>query len=308
MDESYEISHHVRSALVRNVPVVALESAVIAHGLPGGAGVEAARSMAEKVESEGCTPAVIGIVGGRITIGLSEDEIRRLGEGRDVLKVSTRELADAVLAKRDGAATVAATAYLASNAGIPVMATGGTGGVHRGASQSWDISPDLWELARTPEIVVCSGAKAVLDIPATLEWLETHQIAVFGYGTDEFPAFYTPRSGLSVPRLDKPEDAAEMYVTRLGLGLRSAMIVAVPIRKKDAVDVQEATDKAVAAARNEAISGPALTPWLLARVQELSGGAAVAANLSLLANNARVAAKIAAALIGRREKRIGFTA
>jgi pseudouridine-5'-phosphate glycosidase len=306
VDEPIEIAQNIRAALNHGTPVVALESTVIAHGLPDDKGVKAAEQMTKSVEAEGCTAAVVGIIEGKIKVGLSLDEIKRLAESKDVMKVSSREIVSAIIGKRDGATTVAATTYIATNAGIPVMATGGIGGVHRGASESWDISADLWELAKTPALVVCSGAKAVLDLAATLEWLETHQIPVYGYGTDEFPAFYSPKSGLKIPKLDSPEQVSEFYITCLGLGLKTGMIVAAPIPEKDAIDIHEAIDQAVTTAKEEGITGPALTPWLLARVQELSNGKAVDANLSLLENNARIAARIAFALIGKREKRIGF--
>ena len=306
MDEPIEIAQNIRAALNHGTPVVALESTVIAHGLPDDKSIKAVEMMTKAVEEEGCTTAVIGIIEGKIKIGLSQDEIKHLAESKDVMKVSTREIVSAIIGKRDGATTVAATAYIATNAGIPVMATGGIGGVHRGASESWDISADLWELVKTPSLVVCSGAKSVLDLAATLEWLETHQVPVFGYGTDEFPAFYSPKSGLKVPKLDTPEQVSEFYITRLGLGLRSGMIVASPIPEKDAIDIQESIDQAVLAAKEEGITGQALTPWLLAKVQELSAGKAVDANLALLENNAKTAAKIVSALIGKREKRIGF--
>ncbi len=308
MIEPYEISQEVKTALSRGLPVVALESSVIAQGLPGARGAEAAIAMTREIAEELCTPAVIGIIEGKIKIGLSEDEIARFAESGDVMKVSTREIAEAVFRKKDGATTVAATAFLAANSGIQVMATGGIGGVHRGAGESWDISADLWEMAKTSVMVVCSGAKSVLDLPATIEWLETHQIGVYGYGTGEFPAFFSANSGLSVPRLDDPKEASELFTTRVGLGLRSGMIVGVPIPEESSIDLTDAIEQSVAAAKSEGITGQSLTPWLLARVQELSGGKAIDANIALLKNNARVAAKIAASVGGREEKRIGFLA
>jgi pseudouridylate synthase len=306
MNEPFEIRQDIKTALARGNPVIAIESTVIAHGLPDGKGAEAALSMTKAANAEGCLAAVIGIIEGKVKIGLSEDEINHLATAEDVMKVSTREIADAVVSKRDGATTVAGTVHLAAAAGIPVVATGGIGGVHRGASESWDISADLTELARTRALVVCSGAKSVLDLRATVEWMETHQVPVYGYGTDELPAFYSQSSGISVPMLDTPEDVSELFLTRIGLGLRCGMVLGVPIPKKDAVDVGDAIEEAVESAKSEGVRGAALTPWLLARVQELSGGGAVKANLSLLANNARVAAQVAAALAGKRDKRIGF--
>lgn len=306
MAESFEISQVVKSALSRNIPVVALESSVIAQGLPGGKGVEAAVRMCRKIEAEDCVPAVIGVIEGKIKIGLTEDEMLRLAKGDNVIKASTRELPLTVVRKLDAATTVAATANLAVSAGIPVMATGGIGGVHRGASQSWDISADLWELTKIPALVVCSGAKSVLDLCATLEWMETHQIAVYGYRTEEFPAFYSPKSGLKVPKLDGPEDVSEFFKTRLGLGMRNGMVLGVPILAENAIEVNDAIEKAVTEAKEQGIHGPELTPWLLAKVQELSDGKAIDANIALLENNAEVAAQVAAALCGRKDKRIGF--
>lgn len=307
MKEPIEIAQNVRTALGRGAPVVALESTVIAHGLPDKTGIEAAAAMAKEIDSEGCTPAVIGIIEGKIKVGLSDEEIKRLAESEDVMKLSTREIAEAIVAKKDGATTVAATMSIANSTGIPVVATGGIGGVHRGANESWDISADLWELAKTPSLVVCSGAKSVLDLPATLEWLETHQVPVYGFGTDELPAFYSRKSGLKVKKLDSPKDVSEMYLARLSLGQRSAMVLAVPIPEKDEVDLSDEIEQAIAAAKEQKIAGSELTPWLLSHIQQLSGGKAVSANLSLLANNAKVAAQVAAVMLGERDvKRIGY--
>jgi pseudouridine-5'-phosphate glycosidase len=308
MKEPFEISQEVKAALARSHPVVALESSVIAQGLPGKKGAEAARDMIAEIRKEDCTPAVIGIIEGSVKVGLSDEEIARLAESPDVVKCSTRELAQVVVEKRDGATTVAATVYLAAGAGIPIVATGGIGGVHRGASESWDVSADLWELVKTSCIVVCSGAKAVLGLPATLEWLETHQVPAYGFGTEEFPAFYSAKSGLSVPKLGDADKVSELYVARLGLGLRTGMVVGVPVPEKDAVDLSKEIEQAVSEARESAVTGAALTPWLLARVQELSGGKAINANIALLKNNARTAARIAKALVTQHEKRIGFLA
>ncbi|MEN6372505.1 MAG: pseudouridine-5'-phosphate glycosidase [Armatimonadota bacterium] len=306
MKEPFEIAQNVKSALNRNAPVIALESTVIAHGLPGNAGVKAALSMVREADKEGCVAAVIGIVEGKVKIGLTEEEIVRFAHSGDALKVSTREIAPTIVSKCDGATTVAATAYIAANAGISVMATGGIGGVHRGASESWDISADLWELVKTPSIVVCSGPKAVLDLGLTLEWLETHQVPVYGYGTDELPAFYSPHSGLKVPKLDSPKEVLELYTARLGVGQKSGMVIAAPIPEKDAIDVQESIDQAIKSAKEEGIFGPALTPWLLKKIQESYGEKAVDANVALLINNARIAAKIAVELCSNRDKHIGF--
>lgn len=307
MNNSFEISHDVKTAIARNAPVVALESTVIAHGLPTEAAIDAAKQMQSEIDSEGCVAAVIGIIGGKIKIGLSDEEIEHIATAENVLKVSTREIAYAIANKLDGATTVAATAFLSYNAGIPVMATGGIGGVHRGAGESFDISADLWELVKTPSMVVCSGAKSILDLPATLEWLETYHVAVYGYKTDEFPAFYSSKSGLKVSKLNTPEEVSDLYQTRIGVGQRSGMIVGVPVPENDAEELSELINMAVQDAKDDGITGAALTPWILARVQELSGGAAISANVSLLKNNAKVAAQIAAEMMDKKDKRIGFT-
>lgn len=306
MKAPIEIAPNIKTALGRSAPVIALESTVIAHGLPGDAGIDAAAAMIREADNEACAAAVIGIIEGKIKIGLTEDEIRMLARSEDVMKVSTREIARAIVSKRNGATTVAATAYIASNAGIPIMATGGIGGVHRGASESLDISADLWELVKTHSIVVCSGPKAVLDLPMTLEWLETHQVPVYGYQTDELPAFYSRHSKLKVPRFDSPKDAEAIYEARIGIGQKGGMIVAVPIPEENEIDIQGAIDQALVQAKEEGITGPALTPWLLAKIQEHAGDAAVAANVALLVNNARIAAKIAGELCCKGNARIGF--
>ena len=306
MREPIVITPNIRIALGRSAPVIALESSLIAHGLPGDTGADAAIAMIREADNEACAAAVIGIIEGKIKIGLKEDEIKMLAQAEEVMKVSTRDIASAIAAKRNGATTVAATAYIASNAGIPIMATGGIGGVHRGASESLDISADLWELVKTHSIVVCSGPKAILDLQMTLEWLETHQVPVYGYQTDELPAFYSRRSGLKVPRLDSPKEAAAIYEARIGVGQKTGMIVAVPIPEENEIDVNDAIDKAITQAKEEGITGPALTPWLLAKIQEQAGEAAVAANVAILINNARIAAKIAGELCCKSDARIGF--
>ncbi len=293
---------HVRSqideALRRGLPVVALESTVIAHGLPFPQNMETALSLEEVVRQEGGVPATIGIIGGALRVGLSSEEIERLATGRDVRKVSRRDLPLVVARKEDGATTVAATMWIAHQAGIQVFGTGGIGGVHR--DQPFDVSADLPELAQTPVVVVCSGAKAILDLPLTLEWLETHGVTVLGYGTDRFPAFYSRDSGLPVDaRVDTPQEVAAIFRAQRALGLPAGLLVGVPVpaRVELPADVMEtAIAEALAAAEERGVRGKALTPFLLAEVSPRTGGASLRATLALLENNARVAAKIAVAL------------
>ena len=291
-------------------PVVALESTVISHGLPYPANLETALRLEEIVRSQGAIPATIGIIGGEIIVGLDRAHIEHLATAKEVRKVSRRDLPVVVARRLDGATTVATTAWAACQAGIRVFATGGIGGVHRvGGFQlpassflSADISADLPELAQTPVLVVCAGAKAILDLPATLEWLETHGVPVVGYGTDCFPAFYNRDSGLPVDvRADSPEEVAALYRAQRALGLPGGMLVTVPV-PQDAELPRDQMEAAIAQALEEAetrgVSGKALTPFLLARVSALTGGSSLRANLALLENNARVGAQIAMALAG----------
>jgi len=307
MPESLEVSHEVSSALNRNSPVVALESSVIAQGLPAKVNVETALAMEANVRAAGAEPATIGVIDGKIKIGLSKEEIERLGEGK-AEKLAARDIPYALARRVDGGTTVSATARLAALAGISVMATGGIGGVHRGYAQTHDVSADLWELARTPIAVICSGAKAVLDIPATLEWLETHGVPVYGYQTDKFPAFYSRSSGLPVPKIESACDFAEIVKLSVGaMGMRSAVIVAVPVPDKSAVDVSEQIEQAASEAAGEGITGKQVTPYLLSRVAELTEGKSMDANIALLKNNATVAAEIASELMETSRRRMGFS-
>jgi pseudouridine-5'-phosphate glycosidase len=288
----------VRAALDAHQPLVALESTVISHGLPWPENLELARRMEAIVRASGATPATVALLQGQVKIGLTDDEIEYLARARGVWKISRRDYAVALAQKRDGATTVAGTMMAAHWAGLQVFATGGIGGVHRGTGT--DISADLPELARTPVIVVCAGAKAILDLPATLEWLETHGVPVVGYGTDEFPAFYSRESGLRLEaRADSPAEVAAIAREHWGLGLASGLLVCVPC-PKEAARPAAAMEAAIAAALTEAeaqkVRGKAVTPFLLARVSELTHGESKAANLALLENNARVAAQIAVAL------------
>ncbi len=288
------------AGLTPGQPAVALESTVIAHGLPYPHNVETALRMEEIVRSHGATPATIGIVGGQIIAGLNQDQIKHLATAPGVHKVSRRDLPIVVAQKLDGATTVASTAWCAARAGIPILATGGIGGVHRG--HPFDISADLPELAETPVMVVCAGAKAILDLPLTLEWLETHGVTVVGYGTDHFPAFYNRDSGLPVDvRVDTPAAAAELFCAQRRLGLPGGMLVTVPVpaaAELPAAQMEEAITQALAEAESQGLHSKAVTPFLLARISQLTGEASLRANLALLENNAAVAAQIAGALTG----------
>lgn len=278
---------------------MALESALIYHGLPYPENVETAQAMEEIVREEGAIPATIGIIGGRPKVGLSRKEVERLGRGSGVRKVSLWDLPVAVARRWDGGTTVSASLYLAHKAGIRVLATGGIGGVHRG--KGWDLSADLFALARTPLVVVCSGAKAILDLPATLEWLEASGVPVIGYGTDEFPAFYSRSSGLPLAqRVDTPQEVAEIARARDELGLSTAILVTVPVPDEYEVPtslLEEALAKALEMAEGQGVRGAALTPFLLGRLNELTHGATLRANIALLKDNARVAAGVARALV-----------
>lgn len=297
-------SPEVEEAMAFARPIVALESTVIAHGLPYPQNLETARLVEEAVRENGATPATIAILKGQIRVGLSEKEIERLAEGGKVHKVSRRDLALVIAKGEDGATTVAATMYIASLAGIKVFATGGIGGVHRG--QAFDISADLVELARTQVVVVCAGAKSILDLPATLEWLETHGVPILGYETWEFPAFYSRGSGLPVDlRVGSPQEVAEIVRASRELGLKGGLLVAVPVPAEEELPLQvmeEAIVQALREAEERSIKGKALTPFLLRRVNELTGGKALRANTALLKNNAAIAARIAMALNAFEEK------
>ena len=304
LEQYLDVHPDVAAALAEGRPVVALESTIISHGMPYPQNVETALAVEELIRANGATPATIAIVGGRLKAGLTHEEIEHLGKaGAQVAKASRRDLAVLVAQGRDGATTVTTTMMIAHMAGIRVFATGGIGGVHRGAERTMDISADLEELAQTPVLVVCAGAKSILDLGLTLEYLETHGVPVIGYGTDELPAFYTRRSGFSVDyRMDTPEEIAAAFRTSLDLGLRGGMLVTDPIPEEWSMDA-DVIDRAIAEAVSEAeaqgIHGKAITPFLLARIKDLTGGDSLAANIQLVFNNARLAAQIAAALSAR---------
>ncbi|MCA1817870.1 MAG: pseudouridine-5'-phosphate glycosidase [Acidobacteria bacterium] len=295
----FHFSPEVEEALGARRAVVALESTVIAHGLPRPQNVETARRLERIVRGEGAVPATVAVIGGKVCVGLSDAQIEHVGNSSSVHKLSTRDLPVAVARGLDGATTVASTAFVAARAGLSVFATGGVGGVHRGALP--DVSADLPELARTSlGAVVCSGAKSVLDLEATREWLETHGVTVVGYGCDEMPAFYTRTSGLAVDvRCDSPEEVARLARARRELGMAGALLVTVPVPESAEVRsevVSGILDEAITEAERRRIAGRDLTPFLLARMAERSGGATLRANLALLEENARVAARIAVAL------------
>jgi len=292
-----QVDLEVREALERGFPVVALESTLISHGLPYPTNLETACRLEQVVREGGAVPATIAIVKGRIRVGLGKEELEHLARGKGIRKVSRRDLSIVVARGMDGATTVAATMFVAASVGIRVFATGGIGGVHRG--HPFDVSADLAELARTPVAVVCAGAKAILDLPLTLEWLETHGVPVIGYGTDEFPAFYSRSSGLPVDeRVDGPEEAAAIIRAHWKLGF-GGVVVAVPVPAEAEVpspQVEEAIEVALKRAEEQGIRGKALTPFLLAELARLTKGASLRANRALLENNAAVAASIARAL------------
>ena len=297
-DKLIQLSEEVRAALAEGRAVVALESTVISHGLPRPQNLETARRLEQAVREGGAVPATVAVLGGRLRVGLDAAQLARLAEADGVRKVSRRDLAVVVARGEDGATTVAGTLWLASRAGVKVFATGGIGGVHRGALP--DVSADLPELACTPMTVVCSGAKSVLDLPATREWLETHGVPVVGYGCDEMPAFYTRRSGLPADvRADTAAEVASVVRARDRLGLEAALVVTVPVPEGFEVDeavMEESLSEALTVAASRGVTGRELTPFLLAHMSWRSGGATLRANLALLENNARVAADIALAL------------
>lgn len=285
-------------SIVSPLPRVALESTVIAHGLPYPHNLRLARRMEGRVREAGAEPATVAILHGELRAGLTDPELHYLATAANIRKVSRRDLPIVVAQKADGATTVASTMFIAHRFGIEVFATGGVGGVHRGTV--FDISADLPELAQTPVTVVCAGVKAILDLPATLEWLETHGVTVIGFGTDEFPAFYSRQSGLPVDvRADSAAEVAALIRARRQLGMQSGLLVCVPIpleAELPAPLVEPAIQQALREAEQREIRGKAISPFLLARVSELTGEASLRANLALLENNAQVAAQIAVAL------------
>ncbi|MBQ6373784.1 MAG: pseudouridine-5'-phosphate glycosidase [Clostridia bacterium] len=301
MNQYLEISPEVQAALSAGKPVVALESTIISHGMPYPQNVETALNVERIVRENGAVPATIAIIGGRLKAGLSRDEIEYLGKkGYDVTKASRRDLPILASLGKDGATTVATTMIIAAMAGIRVFATGGIGGVHRGAEVTMDISADLEELAMTPVLVVCAGAKSILDLGLTLEYLETKGVPVIGYQTDELPAFYTRRSGFGVDyRLDTPEAIAAAFDAKRDMGLKGGMLVTNPIPEAYSMDpdvINKAIDEAVAEAGRLGIKGKQTTPFLLAKIKDITGGDSLDSNIRLVYNNACLAAQVACAL------------
>lgn len=301
LNKYLDIAPEVAAALAEGKPVVALESTIISHGMPYPQNVETALNVEQIIREAGAVPATIAIIGGRLKAGLSKEEIEHLGKkGLDVTKASRRDLAVLIARGEDGATTVTTTMMIAHMAGIQVFATGGIGGVHRGAETTMDISADLEELGQTPVMVVCAGAKSILDLGLTLEYLETHGVPVIGYGTKELPAFYTRRSGFGVDyRMDTPAELAAAFHAQRELGLKNAMLVTNPIPEEYSMDpevINAAIDKAVNDAKAQGIHGKETTPFLLAAIKDITGGDSLASNIQLVYNNARLAAKTAAEL------------
>lgn len=301
MNQYLDVAPEVAQALAEGRPVVALESTIISHGMPYPKNVETALLVEQTIRENGAVPATVAIIGGRLKAGLSHDEIEHLGKaGRKVAKASRRDLPVLVARKEDGATTVTTTMIIAHMAGIKIFATGGIGGVHRGAEVTMDISADLEELAQTPVMVVCAGAKSILDLGLTLEYLETKGVPVLGYGTEELPAFYTRRSGFAVDyRVDSPEELAAIFKAQRDLDYKGGMLVTNPIPEEYAMDkavIDAAIEKALAEAKEQGIHGKETTPFLLAKVVELTGGDSLESNIQLVLNNARVAARTAACL------------
>jgi pseudouridylate synthase len=297
-----DIAPEVEAALRARGPVVALESTIVTHGMPHPQNVATARAVEAAVRESGAVPATIAVVAGRIRIGLQAGELDWLGTATGVLKLSRADLPFAVAAGRHGSTTVAATMICAHLAGIRVFATGGIGGVHRGVETSLDISADLDELARTPVAVVCAGAKAILDLPRTLEYLETRGVPVVGYGTDDFPAFWSRESGLKAPiRLDTPEAVARLIDAKAALGLEGGVLVANPVPAADEIPravIAGHIEAALREAARQGVAGKAVTPFLLARMVELTGGRSLLANVALIRANAALAGRLARALSG----------
>ena len=302
MNKYLDISPEVSAALAAGKPVVALESTIISHGMPYPQNVETALKVEEIIRENGAVPATIAIIGGRLKAGLTPEEIEYFGKkGPEIAKASRRDLPVLVARGQDGACTVTTTMMIAHMAGIGVFATGGIGGVHRGAETTMDISADLEELGQTPVMVICAGAKSILDLGLTLEYLETKGVPVIGYGTDELPAFYTRTSGFGVDyRLDTPAELAAAFHAQRAMGLKGGMLVTNPIPEEYSMDpavINKAIDQAIAECQAQGVHGKATTPFLLARVKDLTGGDSLDSNIQLVFNNARLAARTAAELV-----------
>ncbi len=300
LNKYLDVNPEVAAAVAEGRPVVALESTIISHGMPYPQNVETALSVEQIIRQNGAVPATIAIIGGRLKAGLTAEEIEYFGKkGQAITKASRRDLAVLCARGEDGATTVTTTMIIAHMAGIRIFATGGIGGVHRGAETTMDISADLEELGQTPVMVVCAGAKSILDLGLTLEYLETKGVPVIGYGTEELPAFYTRRSGFGVDyRVDTPEELAAVFKAQQDLGMKGGILVANPIPEEYAMppeEINSAIDRAIAECNEKGIHGKATTPFLLARVAELTGGDSLTSNIRLVCNNAKVAAQTAVA-------------
>lgn len=300
MNRYLDISDEVKKALDESKPIVALESTIISHGMPYPQNVETALKVEEIIRENGAVPATIGIIGGRLKAGLTAEEIDYMGRAGNIAKVSRRDIPYLVAHKRDGATTVASTMIIAAIAGIKVFATGGVGGVHRGAEKTMDISADLEELAMTGVAVVCAGAKSILDLGLTLEYLETKGVPVLGYKTEELPAFYTRKSGFKVDyKVDTPEEIASILRTKWELGLMGGVLIANPIPEEYSMDadlITKVIEDAVKEAEALGIKGKDTTPFLLAKIKEITGGESLESNIQLVYNNALLAAQISRAL------------
>ena len=300
MQQYLVYSDEVLAARAAGQPIVALESTIISHGMPYPQNVQTAREVEQMIRDGGAVPATIAIMDGKIRIGLSDDELEQLGNTSDVLKVSRRDLPYVLSQKKLGATTVAATMICADLADIRVFVTGGIGGVHRGAETSFDISADLQELAHTSVAVVCAGAKSILDIPLTLEYLETHGVPVISFGQPAFPAFYTRDSGLNADfQMDQTNDLANFIATKWQLGLHGGVIVANPVPEAEAMpkaEIDAMTEQALREADEQGISGKAVTPFLLERIKQLTGGRSLSTNIALVKNNAKLGAELAVQL------------
>ena len=300
LEKYLKINPEVKEAIEKGKPVVALESTIISHGMPYPRNVETAINVEKIIRNNGAVPATIAILGGNLKVGLTEKEIEYLGKAENVIKTSRRDIPFIVAEKADGATTVASTMIIADLAGIRVFATGGIGGVHRGAQQTFDISADLEELAHTDVAVVCAGAKSILDIELTLEYLETHGVPVVGYQTEEMPAFYTRKSGFNVDyKVESPKEIAHVLKAKWDLGLEGGMVIANPIEEQYQMDydtINQAIDKALKEADEKGVKGKETTPFLLAKVKDITGGDSLKSNIKLVYNNAALGAKIAVEL------------
>lgn len=296
MNQYLDINPEVKKALENNQPVVALESTIISHGMPYPQNVETAKKVEEIVRAQGAVPATIAVIEGRLKVGLSPEELEFFGQSKEILKASRRDLPYIIAHELHGATTVATTMIVAEMAGIKVFVTGGIGGVHRGASETFDISADLQELAKTNVAVVCAGVKSILDIGLTLEYLETQGVPVLGYQTKEFPAFYTRTSGFEVLyQLDNPESAAKTMAAKWAMDLNGGMVIANPVPAEEAMDdsINDAIESSLKLCDEKGIAGKDITPFLLGRIKDVTEGRSLDTNIALVFNNARVGGQIA---------------